>query len=88
MYDEKFCLGASLNGLCRLSAKRKYNYSPFLSCLKLLCGIFFMNLLVKQNVWHQKVGGLFSDESNFEESFLGLLKHYLVNKANLVQNVS
>jgi hypothetical protein len=47
-----------------------------------------MNLLVKQNVWHQKVGGLFSDESNFEESFLGLLKHDLVNKANLVQNVS
>jgi len=73
MYDEHFCLGASLNGLCRLSAKSTYNYSPLLSYLKFLCGIF-MNLLVKQNAWHQKLGGLFSDESNFEESFRGLLK--------------
>jgi len=53
MYDEHFCLGTSLNGLCRLSAERKYNYSPVPFYLKLLCGIC-MNLLVKHNVWRQR----------------------------------
>jgi hypothetical protein len=73
MYDENFCLGASLNGFCRLSVKREYNCSHVSSYLVLL-GEIFVTFLVNQNVWHQKVDGLFSDEANSEGSFHGLLK--------------